>query len=482
MQVLSNGKHAVKSKPTVQRETFKTSRQMEFCTRKELTTQTGHEPGEWQQVILKELVDNSLDACEEAGIPPEILVRVDETGIEVSDNGPGIPESTVDSILDFTVRVSSREAWMSPDRGAQGNATKTIVPMPFVLFGEGKGVTIRARGIEHRIQIHVDQIRQIPVVNHQKTPAAGAGTMIRVDWDSARSIDDSEGDEFLQDDVNGDDSPCPLEESKDRFLQMAAGYAVLNPHLKLRVEWFGEIVEYTATDTAWKKWTPSEPTCPHWYKLKHLERLISACVAYDQDHDTDRTVREFIATFRGITATAKQKAILEATGLGRAKLSELVTDRGLDKVKVESILNAMKSQSKPVKPRQLGVIGKDHFAARFKAMGAAMESFQYRKVEEVTDGVPWVAEVVFVWMGKRSINKRRIITGFNWSPGITNPFRELGRYGRSLDDLLREQRASADEPIVFVMHIVCPRVEFKDRGKSSVVITERGKEAKSGRK
>src|SRR5665647_3147967 len=44
---------------------------------------------------VKEAVDNSLDACEEAGILPDILVQVERTGpdyvtIIVEDNGPGI--------------------------------------------------------------------------------------------------------------------------------------------------------------------------------------------------------------------------------------------------------------------------------------------------------------------------------------------------------------------------------------------------------
>ena len=54
-------------------------------------------------------------------------------GITISDNGPGLPPKVVEDILDFSVRVSSREAYVAPDRGAQGNALKTLVAMPFVL-------------------------------------------------------------------------------------------------------------------------------------------------------------------------------------------------------------------------------------------------------------------------------------------------------------------------------------------------------------
>ena len=62
------------------------------------------------------------------------------------------------------------------------------------------------------------------------------------------------------------------------------------------------------------------------------------------------------------------------------------------------------------------------------------------------------------------------VTGVNWSPGIINPFRELGHFGQSLDTILSQQRADRDEPVILVLHMACPRVEYTDRGKSSVVV------------
>ncbi len=53
--------------PQLQRVTLRTSRLLDFCSRKELIAQTGHQPEAWPLVALKELVDNALDACEEAG-------------------------------------------------------------------------------------------------------------------------------------------------------------------------------------------------------------------------------------------------------------------------------------------------------------------------------------------------------------------------------------------------------------------------------
>jgi DNA topoisomerase VI subunit B len=67
-------------------------------------------------------------------------VDVTDKAIVITDNGPGIPNETVAGILDFSVRVSSREAYASPTRGAQGNALKTIIAMAFAHEGRRRGI------------------------------------------------------------------------------------------------------------------------------------------------------------------------------------------------------------------------------------------------------------------------------------------------------------------------------------------------------
>ena len=36
--------------------------------------------------------------------------------------------------------------------------------------------------------------------------------------------------------------------------------------------------------------------------------------------------------------------------------------------------------------------------------------------------------------------------------------------------MLSDPKATSDEPVVFVLHLACPRVEYTDRGKSALVI------------
>jgi DNA topoisomerase VI subunit B len=438
------------SATALQRTALRTSRLLDFASEKELVAQTGHQRSAWPLVILKELADNAIDACEEAGMAPEVAVTVNDSGITVADNGPGLPTDTINGVLDFTVRISSREAYVSPTRGAQGNALKTVVAMPFVLDGERGRVEIETGGICHAIEFRVDRIRQEPVIERTETPSdVRIGTIVRVTWpDSACSI---------------------LQDAKERFLQIASDYTWLNPHVTMTVDWFGERTTMVATDPAWFKWKPSDPTSPHWYSVDHLERLIAGYVSLDADQGRDRTVRELVSEFRGLSGTAKQKAVLEATRLSRAPLSEIINGDAIDRAVVDQLLNAMKAHSAPVKPAMLGSIGKNHFERRFKEAGCEMESFQCKRIMDVGDGVPWIIETAFGWCPEA--DGRRLVTGVNWSPGIVNPFRELGRFGKSLDTVLSQSRTDKDEPVILVLHMACPRVEYTDRGKSAVVVS-----------
>lgn len=240
------------------RVAFKTSRLLDFTNQRELTAQIGHQADMWPLVILKELVDNALDAAEEAEIAPEIGIDVSttpgEASIAVADNGPGIPAETVVDILDYSTRTSSREAYASPTRGAQGNALKTLVCMAYALSGERGETVIESRGIVHRISFRADAVRQEPRIEHHQEPAVVKnGTSITILWP---------------------DSACSyLERQKEDFLQIAEGYAALNPHLSLQANWDGEeLVLLPSSDESWHPFRACDPTSAHWYDGPRLAR------------------------------------------------------------------------------------------------------------------------------------------------------------------------------------------------------------------
>src|SRR5262245_38558046 len=173
LQIVAKPKRTArkKSEPKLTRVAFKVSRLMEFCSERELQNQTGHSLYEWPLVVGKEVMDNALDACEEAEVAPDITISIDQGTIIIQDNAGGIASETIDSILDYAVRVSSSEAYCSPTRGAQGNALKTILAMGYVLdrkFGsdaDAAGITIiETRGIKHQIEFRVDHVNNQPKI------------------------------------------------------------------------------------------------------------------------------------------------------------------------------------------------------------------------------------------------------------------------------------------------------------------------------
>jgi hypothetical protein len=321
--------------------------------------------------------------------------------------------------------------------------------MPFALDGNSGTSVIESRRHRHQITFRVDQLRQRPVIDHQETRSVlQKGTRLRVDLACSVLLD-----------------------ARARFLQMADDLGWLNPHLRLLVTWDGiEQVRHEPSETGWKKWRACDPTSAHWYDDQRLTRYIAAHVARDQDHKRDRTVREFISELRSFSGSAKQKQVLEQTGLARAQLSSLFSDDGEpDSGLIGALLQALKTSSKPVKPLDLGLIGKDHLRACFDAVGLEAETFKYHKVGGEDDGLSWVVETAFGWCP--ALTQRRIVVGVNWSVALGNPFRSFGRTGEGLEALLADKRAGSNEPIVFVLHFACPRTQYTDRGKSAIVLS-----------
>jgi hypothetical protein len=439
------------SGPKLLRVAFTTSRLAEFCGAKELTAQTGHPPSEWPLVIVKELVDNSLDSCEEAGVAPEIQVAVStERGeIVIADNGPGLPADTLDGVVDYTVRVSSREAYISPSRGQQGNALKCVIAMAFALDGTRGASVIESQGKAHRVTFEMDSVRREPKVLREIVPSnVQTGTRVTVHWPT---------------------TACDLLAAAEHgFVQIGCNFTTFNPHLTLRGRWDNEeFLNVVATNPEWRKWRTCDPTSAHWYGVAEFERYMAAHIARDEDdRRTGRTVREFIGELRGLARSGKQKTVLAETGASGVPLATFfATGRGA----TSALLAACQRHTRPVKPEDLGLLGAEHLLRDCSATGAAAESFRYRKHLGMTRaGLPYVIETAFAWCPD-GVPRRRLITGVNFSVGIGSTFERLGPWDGLLSAAAR-QHVAYNDPVVLVVHYASPRVEFADRGKGTLAL------------
>jgi DNA topoisomerase VI subunit B len=454
-----------KAEPKLTRVAFKVSRLMEFCSERELQNQTGHGVYEWPLVVAKETIDNALDACEEAEVAPDITITVDSGTIIVQDNAAGIDTETIKSILDYTIRVSSREAYVSPTRGAQGNALKTILAMGYVLDrksgsnADAAGITIiETRGIKHQIEFRVDHINNQPKIIHTTAESpVTVGTKLTINWPD-----------------NG-----LLENAEPQFKHLIEAYSWCNPHLTLRGVWFGnEFINVKPTNLTWEKWRPRNPTSPHWYDESRLQRYLAAHVARDRDLGQHSTVRAFIAEFRGLSATAVQSKILAEVGCARQSLAEFFGIEQVNRASIAKLLASMRKHSKPVAPKHLGAIGREHLKQRFLETGGNVDTFQYGCRKGTTDdGIPYVVEFAFgLHQSGLSRNgvavSRKIVTGANWSVGISNPFRRFGSTGQGLENTLEKVRANAEEPVICALHLASAHLQYADRGKSSIILTD----------
>ena len=82
---------------------------------------------------VKEAVDNSLDACEEARILPEIKVKIskidskkDILELQTEDNGPGIPQKSIEKVFGQLL-FGSRFHAIRQSRGQQGIGITGVV-------------------------------------------------------------------------------------------------------------------------------------------------------------------------------------------------------------------------------------------------------------------------------------------------------------------------------------------------------------------
>lgn len=252
---------------------------------------------------------------------------------------------------------------------------------------------------------------------------------------------------------------------------LMAGYAMFNPHATFELqgiyiesngeagsmEWSSE-----ATDPEWKKWKPGNPTSAHWYDGPRLGELIAAYLNAERYNGRTKSVREFISEFRGLSGTAKQRLVLEECGLKGKNLTDLVTNGNVDPELVNGLLEAMRSQSKPVRAMGLGTIGKEHISRQMvEGFDVQPETIRYKKIagNHGDRDLPHLLEVAFgVYSDESDSKKRKIVTGLNWAPTLGTPVREF-------DQALGEMRVDRYDPVCMVMHIARPSFDFVDRGK-----------------
>ena len=151
----------------------------------------------------KEAVDNSLDACEEAGILPALLIEIvelaeDRFRLAITDNGPGIVRNQIPRVFGKLL-YGSKFHTMKQSRGQQGIGISAAGMYAQLTTGQPVRITSRtgARKPAHFFEIQIDTAKNEPKVLTDRETGWDSDHGTRVEMELAgtykkgrRSVDD----------------------------------------------------------------------------------------------------------------------------------------------------------------------------------------------------------------------------------------------------------------------------------------------------
>ncbi|MFT5087206.1 MAG: DNA topoisomerase-6 subunit B [Candidatus Latescibacterota bacterium] len=155
---------------------------------------------------VKEAVDNSLDACEEAGILPTVEVQLtqatdDRYVMRVCDNGPGIIKSQIPNIFGKLL-YGSKFHRLRMSRGQQGIGISAASMYGQLTTGKATRVISRtsAKRAAHYYEIQIDTAHNKPQIVREQEHEwdHGQGTQVEIEMEARYQRGRQSVDEYLR--------------------------------------------------------------------------------------------------------------------------------------------------------------------------------------------------------------------------------------------------------------------------------------------
>ncbi len=249
---------------------------------------------------VKEAVDNALDACEEAGILPDIKVQVrDRYGksrVIVEDNGPGIVESQIARIFGKLL-YGSKFHKLSQSRGQQGMGISAAGMYGQLTAGKPLHIISRVKGDASASEmfVSIDTARNQPDIHKKK----------QLKWDCPHGT-------LVEMEMEGHYQKGP--HSIEAYLQQTA---IANPHVSIAYDSpQGNQIHFIRST----KNLPARPTeiKPHPYGIE-LGRLIQML-----NNSASRTLLRFLVDEFSCVG---RKTALKIIALARKQSDSKLSDR-----------------------------------------------------------------------------------------------------------------------------------------------------------
>ncbi len=155
---------------------------------------------------IKEAVDNSLDACEEARILPDVNIEIIEMGEErfriiIEDNGPGIVKAQIPKIFGKLL-YGSKFGSMKSSRGQQGIGISAALLYSQLTTGKPAKIISRTGKDKpaHYFELHIDTKKNEPEImkDEEKEWRKEHGTRIELEMEGIYQKGGQSVDEYLK--------------------------------------------------------------------------------------------------------------------------------------------------------------------------------------------------------------------------------------------------------------------------------------------
>ena len=324
--------------------------------------------------VVKEAVDNSLDACEEARILPEVHVQIVEMSPErfriiVEDNGPGIVRKQIPNVF-AKLLYGSKFHSMKQSRGQQGIGISAAVLYAQLTTGRPARITSRidSKHPAHYFELHLNTQKNEPeIVKDEETNwKKEHGTRIELDIEASYQKGDQSVDSYLKE------------------------TAIVNPHATIiytnpKAE---QLIFPRATDKL-----PKEPTeiKPHPYGVE-LGIMLKMIKATDS-----RTLQSFLMNEFSRVGSQTAKEICANAGLQTD-----LKPRELELAHVEKLMDGIKKTKIIAPPTDCIVpIGEELLEKGLRKEVPAEFYTAVTRAPEVYRGIPFVVEVALAYGGQQ---------------------------------------------------------------------------------
>ena len=398
--------------------------------------------------VVKEGVDNALDACEEAKILPDVLVQIDQVSdsrfkIIIQDNGPGILKQHIPRVFGKLL-YGSKFHRLRQSRGQQGIGISASVL--YAQLTTGKPTTIYSstskRDKLHMYQLHIDTSKNEPEITKEELLDNGFDHGTRIEMEI-------EG-KYLQ-----------SHHSPYEYLRQVA---IINPSADLTyIEPDGNRIHYKRAVHKLPKMPKQIKPHPHGVELGILIRMLKNTKA--------RTIGSFLSTeFCRMGA----KSIADVCKM--AQVEKTIQPRRISRDEADRLMQSLQQTRIMAPPTDcLSPIGKDALIKGLKKEISAEFITAVTRPPAVYRGYPFQIEAGIAWGGEvESEGQAKIMRYANKVPLLyqksacssTKSVAETNwkRYGLNQTG----GRGIPTGPIVIAVHMASVWVPFTSESKEAV--------------